>query len=235
MEIKRGKGEAYYTRQALAVGLRHYSSGRYVGRNRALVSLLQPYRPRYVFEFAGAEADLAEKILTFIPSVEHYLWSDFCHTYVEHARKRLKWFPKCRVERIDVNRDFDRIPYKRFDMVVSTASEHIENDLEIIKRVEPGTVICLSVPSCDAGGHVRYFWSLDDVKARFRPYMSFEKTLMYPIPIKKRRDRFLIAVKLVLVAIDILGFRVLELIRRLNILKKPTLSCFFIVIGRRKP
>src|SRR4029077_889859 len=55
-----------------------------------------------------------------------------------------------------------------YDVVVATEFlEHIEGDLEILDRIRPGTRVYGSVPNFADPSHVRYFNSVDDVRARY--------------------------------------------------------------------
>ena len=50
--------------------------------------------------------------------------------------------------------------------------EHIEQDVEVIKRVRPGTTVLATVPNFPDAGHVRHFDSVNEVKVRYSPLFS---------------------------------------------------------------
>jgi len=50
--------------------------------------------------------------------------------------------------------------------------EHIEKDIEVLKRVCPGTIVLATVPNFAAAGHVRHFDSVKDVEVRYSPLFS---------------------------------------------------------------
>jgi 2-polyprenyl-3-methyl-5-hydroxy-6-metoxy-1,4-benzoquinol methylase len=55
-----------------------------------------------------------------------------------------------------------------YDVVVCTeVLEHIDDDLKLVGRIRPGTLVLFSVPSFYAFGHVRYFKSAEPVYERY--------------------------------------------------------------------
>ena len=62
---------------------------------------------------------------------------------------------------------------KKYDVVVSTEFlEHVNQDLEVIKRIPKGTKFYGSVPNFPAKGHVRYFINTDEVTDRYKKYFN---------------------------------------------------------------
>jgi 2-polyprenyl-3-methyl-5-hydroxy-6-metoxy-1,4-benzoquinol methylase len=50
--------------------------------------------------------------------------------------------------------------------------EHIEQDVNVLKRVRPGTTVFATVPNFPAVDHVRHFDSVNDVEVRYSPVFS---------------------------------------------------------------
>jgi 2-polyprenyl-3-methyl-5-hydroxy-6-metoxy-1,4-benzoquinol methylase len=55
-----------------------------------------------------------------------------------------------------------------YDCILTTEFlEHVERDLDVLKRVKPGTVVFATVPNFPSTGHVRYFRSIEEVRDRY--------------------------------------------------------------------
>ena len=54
--------------------------------------------------------------------------------------------------------------------------EHIDKDLEILGNIPTGSFILFSVPNYDSAGHVRYFGSMAEVKARFASVVEWQRS-----------------------------------------------------------
>lgn len=51
--------------------------------------------------------------------------------------------------------------------------EHLDDDIDLLRRIPNGHQLLLSVPSYDSAGHVRTFPHLADVFARYQPLLDF--------------------------------------------------------------
>jgi len=62
-----------------------------------------------------------------------------------------------------------------YDCIVCTeVLEHLEQDLEVIKKWQPGTFCVCSVPNFDDETHVRHFDSIDQVRTRYAPLIAID-------------------------------------------------------------
>lgn len=50
--------------------------------------------------------------------------------------------------------------------------EHIEQDIDVLKRVRPGTTVLATVPNFPAEGHTRHFESVNAVEVRYSTFFS---------------------------------------------------------------
>ncbi len=91
---------------------------------------------------------------------ERYVGIDFSATAIALARERCPEFTFCVA---DLNAfEFQTLP--RSDAVVATeVLEHIKQDLDVLRRLPPGTLFVGSVPAFDWESHVRYFPTRQDV------------------------------------------------------------------------
>jgi len=150
-----------------------YCRGHYRRRNQIFAEMISKYVPKRVFEFAGAEGQLAQFILQRCPQIEYYLWSDFSKEALKEAYPKLKRFKNCEMQLLDMEKDLDKIPWDVFDCVISTSLEHISNDIAIMEHIKPKTLVCLALPDFDWEGHVRYFPTKESVIQRYHKYLNF--------------------------------------------------------------
>lgn len=68
--------------------------------------------------------------------------------------------------------------------------EHIIEDLKILKSIQKGTKIILSVPNSPYKGHIRWY-EKEGWKSRFSPYIDFDLIYTIQNPIKKNKRSFL--------------------------------------------
>lgn len=65
---------------------------------------------------------------------------------------------------------------KDYDLVICfEVLEHVQNDLTLLQRIQPGTQMLLSVPNFNDPYHVRYFKNEDEVRERYGKVMRISK------------------------------------------------------------
>ncbi len=158
----------HYGADFAAKGFNYYSSGHYRVRNAAFCEMIKRLQPRVVFEFCGAEGDLAEMLLQTCPTIECYHHTDFCKEVVEYTEKRLRrQNTPHTVTLLDIDHDWKAVPWSKYDLVVSTALEHVNHDLEIIQSIPKGCHVALCLPAHKWEGHVRCFANWREIKERY--------------------------------------------------------------------
>jgi SAM-dependent methyltransferase len=96
--------------------------------------------------------------------VTRYLGFDMSSTAIEAARKRIPAY-RFEVDNAYTTSLFDDAEY---DLVVCTeVLEHARRDLAILRKIRSGTRVLATVPNFWARGHVRWFRSVDEVRARY--------------------------------------------------------------------
>ena len=144
-----------------------YSRGAYVKKDQMMVSILKPHAPKRVFEPCGAEGNLARMMVESIPSIEEYALSDFVNFAVERMSESLADLPKITVTRIDIDEEYAGIDFRRFDLFLCTAFEHLVNDREILQALSKGTKVALCLPNFGGKGHVRLFRTFEEIESRY--------------------------------------------------------------------
>ncbi len=165
----------FYAADFKQKGWEWYGTGNYRYRNLVLAEMIKKLQPKHIFEFAGAEGDLTEMLLRTCPTIEYYKFSDFCSDAVEHVTKH---FDHCgfntpwHAETLDIDKAYKTVPWHQYDLIVSTALEHIVNDTQIIDAIPKGTRVALCLPQTLWEGHVRAFPTWASIKERY-PSLRF--------------------------------------------------------------
>jgi len=97
--------------------------------------------------------------------IPEYLGLDFSPSRIKQASQAC---PGYRFEVADVF-ETDLLEAWDYDCVlIMEFLEHIERDIDVIKRLKPGVRVIATVPDFPAAGHVRHFTSLESVVERYR-------------------------------------------------------------------
>ena len=148
-----------------------FGGGLYRSRNREILSLISPLRPRRVFEFACAAGFLAEMLLDHVDSIEEYVCSNFSQRMLDYTTKQLEDRAKCRVLRVDADvvrsGDMRQLRVAAYDTFITTSFEHIRFDRELIEELPVGSNFVFSVALFDDPEHFRVFENEDQLRSRY--------------------------------------------------------------------
>lgn len=99
-----------------------------------------------------------------------YVGFDFSEKAIEIAKTRSKqsFFVGDAREHDNYQRDYTTV-------VCLEVLEHVNDDLQIVKNVKPGTFCVFSVPNFPAPSHVRYFRSEREVRGRYYCLIDINK------------------------------------------------------------
>lgn len=121
-----------------------------------------------VVDIGCGPGQFCEFLIQTMPGI-HYTGLDFSAVAVAQAAARC---PSAHFLKSDVLRE-DHLTQLGYDAVVaSEVLEHIERDIDLIKRVTAGTYFVGSVPNFDSLGHVRFFTSMDAARDRYEPLLE---------------------------------------------------------------
>ncbi|MGI3127515.1 methyltransferase domain-containing protein [Nitratireductor sp. PBL-C9] len=77
----------------------------------------------------------------------------------------------------------DALSFSTYDTVICTeVLEHIDEDIELLKRIRSNVYCLCSVPSFHAFGHVRYFTEAGEVVDRYSPLFTSIEIEEFPLP-----------------------------------------------------
>ena len=105
--------------------------------------------------------------------VTRYVGFDFSPTAIDAARQRVPDY------RFEVDDAYTTSLFKdaTYDLVVCTeVLEHTRRDLAVLERIRPGTRVLATVPNFWSRGHVRWFHSVAEVRARYSPVLELDVT-----------------------------------------------------------
>ncbi len=154
---------------------RHYTETQYYGLWAVILDRLRLQQKRRILEIGCGPGQLANAIRD-MSLAESYLGIDFSQVAIDQARKTN---PGLAFHCADVFED-DALETQDYDIVLSTEFlEHVHEDLAVLERVRPKTVILASVPNFPWREHVRHFASAQEVHDRYNHF--FEKLYVVPI------------------------------------------------------
>jgi tetratricopeptide (TPR) repeat protein len=117
-----------------------------------------------------------------------YLGIDFSATAIALARANAPALAFVVGDALDAP-EVDGFPY---DVVVCTeVLEHIERDRDVVRRWRPGAAVIATAPNYDSAGHVRYFRTVDEVRARYEDLI--DDLVVERVPMKRDACLYLIS------------------------------------------
>lgn len=109
-----------------------------------------------------------------------YRGYDFSEAALALARKRA---PTAAFFRWDASREPVPHPTRLPTTYVSTEfMEHVADDLGVLRQIPAGASVIITVPSRDDPGHVRFFATLKEAKARYAQVLDLTDALRHEVP-----------------------------------------------------
>jgi len=137
-----------------------------------------------IIELGCSSGNFAEKLSS--KGITNYCGIDIQQDKITEARKRL---PKMNFVCCDIINNLSVL--KEAQTFISFQSlEHIEDDLKILKALNKGTNVIISVPNSPYKGHIRWF-ELEGWEKRFSKYIDFEDIITIQNPKKLKKRAFL--------------------------------------------
>ena len=146
----------------------HYTASFYYFMWTVIVDRIRRASRKAVLEVGCGTGQLAHAIYD-AGMIQSYCGLDFSKTRIEQARRHC---PAYRFEAVDVFQTSLFEDYN-YDMVIATEFlEHIEQDLEVIRFIRPGTYFVGTVPNFPYVSHVRHFQDCDEVTRRYAHFFT---------------------------------------------------------------
>ena len=208
-------------------GFKRYSVGDYAERNKFLVRMLRGLEFKTVVEVAGADGDMMSKIFEAYPFIESYNWSDMVAEAVQNVNNKII---DHRLKAVIL--DLDEGSPEKADLFISTALEHTLRYRDVIEELDVGTLVLLSLPSFNGGGHRIYFPQFTDIINVYGELLDFIRVQVY-LSEHRMKNIFVIFIKMCL---DKLGL--LDLSRKIGIFRsgydRRSINYRWLLVGRRK-
>lgn len=108
---------------------------------------------------------------------DNYHGFDFSKIRIETARKR---HPGWTFVVGDVFSDDIKSQFPGFDcFIIVELIEHVSKDWELLESLPGGSHVVLSVPNFDDPAHVRWFNNVDEIVARYSPFIDFQQSIIH--------------------------------------------------------
>ena len=137
-----------------------------------------------IIELGCSNGNFAE--LLFENKLLNYCGIDILKDKIQEAKQRL---PKMGFFRCDITKHLYLLEECK-TFVSFQCLEHIEQDLEVLNALNPGTNVVISVPNSPYKGHVRWF-ELEGWQERFSKYIDFDHACVIQNPKKQKKRAFL--------------------------------------------
>ena len=157
----------------------HYTESNYYALWATILDRLRRQSKPSILEIGCGTGQLAN-VIRDMQFATSYLGIDFSNVAIQQARKvNPGWEFRC------ANIFEDRaLEEETYNTVISTEFlEHVKNDVTVIERIRPGTMVIASVPNFPHKEHVRHFANTLEVYNR---YIGYFKEL-YVVPIKAHK------------------------------------------------
>ena len=145
----------------------HYTQSPYYPLWTVIADRLQRAQAKKVLDIGCGPGQVA--CLLHDKGIPEYLGIDFSSAQIEQA---LKVCPDYNFITADIF-NTDLLQTYSYDCVLTTEFlEHVEQEIDVLTQIKPGTFILATVPNFTAPGHVRYFDSKEKVYERYEQYFD---------------------------------------------------------------
>jgi len=144
----------------------HYADSLYYKLWQELSKWIEP--DMKIIDLGCGSGQLAN--LLYDIGIKNYIGIDFSQTAIDMANKinQIKTFQF-------ICADFRTCPIPEGDTyMLSEVLEHVQDDLELLKKIPDNKRIIASVPNFDCSGHVRYFLNENSVSKRYNKIINIE-------------------------------------------------------------
>ena len=119
-----------------------------------------------------------------------------CYNGIDFSKERInlakKYYPNMNFLIKDINTS-DTEFFNRFNsFIILEVLEHLNKDLELLKKLPLNSTVIFSVPNYHSQGHVRIFNTIKDIKKRYSKFLDIVDFHILP---RKRRGRVIFLVK----------------------------------------
>lgn len=139
----------------------------------------------YVIEIGCGNGNFAEELKNI--GIKSYLGIDINEEKVKEARKKVPEFPFLIDNIFNIYKILNHADF----IVALEVFEHLENDIDLIKKIDKGQKIIFSVPNSPYKKEHKRWFELDGWKERYEKLFNFEAIITIQHPTKKDKRAFL--------------------------------------------
>jgi len=171
---------------------RHYSDTPWYPVWTHIITYIKSNQFQNILDLGCGPGQFSRYLKDSLPNIK-YTGFDFSEIAIDMAKKLTPEF-SFQVEDA-VTFDYSSIVY---DLVIATEFfEHIEGDLDILKKIKSGTTILITLPNMDSEGHVRFlskddFTARHDIKERYSDYCEILDIFHFPYAANPENADYLI-------------------------------------------
>ena len=162
--------EVYHQGGANQEYFKHYTKCIYYKSWCKVLELIKKDPKPSILEIGCGPGQLAEML--FDNKLFSYRGIDYSQEAIKMAKERNSKFRTCFYATDAFTFSYSNIQYNT--VVVLEVLEHIENDLELLKKIPNGKRVIFSVPNFDSAGHVRWFSNLKEVLNRYSDLFNIQ-------------------------------------------------------------
>ncbi|MGD6794231.1 glycosyltransferase [Metabacillus indicus] len=156
---------------------KHYSETHYFPMWKKALELIKENKESSIIDIGCGPGQFSN--LLFDNGVTKYVGLDFSSEAIKVARFRND---KYRNLFIVGDAYISDIFYKSYNTtILFEVLEHLENDIDILRRIKPGTNVLFSVPNFYSAGHVRWFNSQFEVVERYKDTISIDQIHVFNV------------------------------------------------------
>jgi hypothetical protein len=160
------KDKEWYNEESKKNDVSVYYNGEYKKRNDILISMIKALMPEEakILDLAAGSTYIAEELIN-LASVKEYLWNDFNENISKNITDKIS-NKNFIINLEDANSE--NINFSKYNIFICVSLEHIEQDIEILKKLNKGTLVAICSPNYNAKSHVRYFENEDLFRERYK-------------------------------------------------------------------
>lgn len=155
--------ENFKLKQQLRV---HYTKAFHYPLWAVVAERLRQLRTQSVMDVGCGPGQMAS--LLWDTGIPRYLGLDFSTSQIDFARNICPEYQFVVADAFATNL-IEVYPYDTF--LATEFLEHVQDDVEIVKRIRPGAHVVISVPSFPNPAHVRWFNCIEEVTDRYQLYL----------------------------------------------------------------
>ena len=155
----------------------HYKKSTYYAMWLEVLKIINAIKPNKILELGCGVGQFANML--FDNNIDNYTGIDFSTVAIKKAIEKNK---KGRFIPINLYSQQATELIRQHNYIICLETlEHLQNDLDVVAAIKPGTTFIFSLPDFDCESHVRYFKSKQDLIKRYKHLLNFTSCSIFKI------------------------------------------------------